>query len=413
MAKVSVRVRHQRRCPNVTRTSLDSTGRGSGCTCKPSYHTFHRDASGRPVKGKPVRDKRAAEQAATALQASIDARRVGLQRLEDVTFAEWADRWVAGTDRAGGDDRKQNTKRDYQWAIKHAKATFGSSDLAELTGADIERFLHALDSAGKERGRAPSRTTLAKHLRYLHACLEEAIPRYLASNPVDQIHKSRKPKAASDKWDYFTDEELTRLWDSFRRREDLLGEYLCKIAVTTGMRLGELSALQRGDINLEKNLVHVQRQYTPRIGLVTPKSGKGRFVNLTPDAAGILKQWLEHQGVHGHDALVFTSNAGGYLDPAAVLKRRLYPAMKHAKTADGPQPRKDEWGIPRLGERGNRRVFHSLRHTFARLVLENGASREWLQKQLGHSSYAMTERYADWSDQRLATEAARLTLNAV
>jgi hypothetical protein len=31
----------------------------------------------------------------------------------------------------------------------------------------------------------PSATTLAKHLRYLHACLSEAVPRYLASNPVD------------------------------------------------------------------------------------------------------------------------------------------------------------------------------------------------------------------------------------
>src|SRR4029079_16725522 len=131
---------------------------------------------------------------------------------------------------------------------------------------------HALDAAGKERGRAPSRTTLAKHLRYLHSCLEEAIPRYLAANPVEQLHRSRIPKPASDKWDYFTDDELVRLWASFRRRQDLLGEYLCKIAVVTGMRLGELSALKCGDINLDKHLVHVQRQYTPRIGIVTPKS---------------------------------------------------------------------------------------------------------------------------------------------
>ena len=46
MAKVTVRARHQRGCPNETRTSLDSTGRASDCTCKPSYYTFHRDASG-------------------------------------------------------------------------------------------------------------------------------------------------------------------------------------------------------------------------------------------------------------------------------------------------------------------------------------------------------------------------------
>jgi integrase len=57
-------------------------------------------------------------------------------------------------------------------------------------------------------------------------------------------------------------------------------------------------------------------------------------------------------------------------------------------------------------------VFHSFRHTFARLVLENTGSREWLNKQLGHSSFAMTDRYSEWSDRRLEREAAGLSLGA-
>ena len=87
--------------------------------------------------------------------------------------------------------------------------------------------------------------------------------------------------------------------------------------------------------------------------------------------------------------------------------------MRDGESADGGRKRQGEWGIPRTGERGNERVFHSFRHTFARLVLENGGSREWLNKQLGHSSFAMTDRYSDWSDKRLEQEAAGLTLGAI
>ena len=49
-----------------------------------------------------------------------------------------------------------------------------------------------------------------------------------------------------------TDDELSRLWQSFEKREDMLGPYLCKTAVATGMRLGDLSGLQRGDVDLVK-----------------------------------------------------------------------------------------------------------------------------------------------------------------
>jgi integrase len=141
---------------------------------------------------------------------------------------------------------------------EHAKATFGSANLSELTGTDVERFLHALTEAGRARGKVPTPTTLSKHLRYLHACLAEAVPRYLASNPVDLLPKGRRPRPKSDKWDYFTDDELARLWRAFEQRSDTVGLYLCKAAVTTGMRLGELSGLQRGDVDLSRRVILVQ-----------------------------------------------------------------------------------------------------------------------------------------------------------
>ena len=57
---------------------------------------------------------------------------------------------------------------------------------------------------------------------------------------------------------------------------------------------------------------------------------------------------------------MFEKESGGYLDSGYVIRRVLYPAMKRA-------------GVPRPGEHGRNRTFHSLRHSFARIALENGA----------------------------------------
>ncbi len=130
------------------------------------------------------------------------------------------------------------------------------------------------------------------------------------------VPRGRRPRPHSDKWDYVTDDELGRLWQSFEKREDMLGPYLCKTAVATGMRLGDLSGLQRGDVDLVKRTVTVQRTFTDGVGVTTPKSGKGRTLNLTDDAIRVLRAWFEHQGVQDRDALVFPNEAGGHLDGA-------------------------------------------------------------------------------------------------
>jgi integrase len=46
--------------------------------------------------------------------------------------------------------------------------------------------------------------------------------------------------------------------------------------------------------------------------------------------------------------------------------------------------------VPREGATGERRTFHSLRHTYAKLALENGRRITWLSRHLGHSSLKVT-----------------------
>jgi hypothetical protein len=65
------------------------------------------------------------------------------------------------------------------------------------------------------------------------------------------------------------------------------------------------------------------------------------------------------------------------MNPQVILRRELYPAMERA-------------GIPRVGPTGEKRTFHSLRHTFARIAIDQNRPIFWLSKHLGHSSLDVT-----------------------
>lgn len=67
-----------------------------------------------------------------------------------------------------------------------------------------------------------------------------------------------------------------------------------------------------------------------------------------------------------------------------MLEGELYPAMERA-------------GVPRLGPTGEKRTFHSFRHTFAKRALEEGRQITWLSRHLGHSSLKVTDEvYGHW-----------------
>ena len=202
-------------------------------------------------------------------------------------------------------------------------------------------------------------------------------------NVVRRLHKSQRPKVQKSRPSYFTNEELARLWPELEERPVFL--HLFKFALATGLRSGELLALRWSDVHLLRSEVEIQRTLTPD-GETAPKSGEARTVDLTPGAVGVLGDWFKlSSAAESPGGLVFEKETGGYLDPSYLTKGVLYKAMIRA-------------GIPREGERGRARTFHSLRHSFARLALESGAEITWVQRRLGHSSITLTvDVYGGWA----------------
>jgi integrase len=224
---------------------------------------------------------------------------------------------------------------------------------------------------------------------------------HLQANPIRQLKDGQKPKPVKAEAPYFTDEELPRLIAQIP--EGVYRVYVLT-ALKTGMRQGELSALRWANVNLGEGHIFVCESFTDG-QLGNTKTGAGtRHVELAPEVVTMLgKWWGDYPGGPPADdnMLVFPgATKTGHINPQSLLRRILYPAMTRAKV-----PRE----CPEGRARGHKRTFHSFRHTFARVALENGRELTWLQRHLGHTSLEVTNgRYGHWSRAAAKAQAAAL-----
>jgi integrase len=391
----SLHARHSRRCGLGPRVLSASGRKPDGCTCRPTYCIAVRKGA-RTEWINVGRDKREAQDELAKIEAAV---RGGTHRPQrNITFEAWADEWLAALQRP-----KPTTVRDYRATMGYAKTVFGQKRVRDVTPGDLSEFLRRLPQL-TNRSRKPnengdrepmmSQSTRAKHLRHLHACFKVAVKSgYAGRNPVEDLDDSLRPRAEGNVISYFDDGELAALAAQYG--DDVYGMHF-RLAVRTGLRLGELSALRWGNVNLTEGYIHVAESFTHyRLG--QPKSRTSiRNVYIDPDTVDMLGAWYGACGKPDDSKLVLPApSKSGFLDPKDVAAR-LAAAMAAA-------------GVPEYDAQGRRRKQHSLRHTYARIVLEQGQSLYWLQGQLGHSSYKVTEQaYADISPKHRQAVAEQL-----
>jgi len=159
-------------------------------------------------------------------------------------------------------------------------------------------------------------------------------------------------------------------------------EALYYLAITTGLRAGELLGLKWDDLDWIKGHLHVQRQVQRLPGsglaLLEPKSAAGRrVVVLGQTMMTVLDEHFKKQDClrafagerwqeHG---MMFTSKIGTYLDHRNVY-REFKEILRKA-------------GLPDIR-------FHDLRHTAATLMLQEGIHPKIVQERLGHAQIFIT-----------------------
>lgn len=138
------------------------------------------------------------------------------------------------------------------------------------------------------------------------------------------------------------------------------------IAAMTGLRAGEILALQIGDFDFQNRLLTVRRSVW-RGKLQTTKTIHSQAVLPLPDAlAEIVKQHVEKLSTHW----LFLNRSGHFFIAENVVRQALTPIL-------------DKLKIPRCG-------FHAFRHLHTSLLLSSGAAPQVAQKQLRHSDARIT-----------------------
>jgi integrase/recombinase XerD len=246
----------------------------------------------------------------------------------------------------------------------------------ELTRAVVQAFLADLLDEGMEGNTARSRDLALK--RYAAWLVDEG---ELSVNPLIGL---KPPKADSKVVNALTDDELKRLIKACQGKslQDRRDEAIVRLMAETGLRAGEVLALQVSDVNVHDGLVTVVRG----------KGGKGRVAPFGSQTAQAIDRYLRTRRSHrlADTGALWVGGGGksfGYHGLHAVLKDR-------AKAA----------GIDGFH-------LHLLRHTAATRWLRAGGSEGGLMAVAGWSTRSMIERYTGASAaERAATEARGLGL---
>lgn len=317
------------------------------------------------------KDRAAAKARLTAaLRAVEDGRPLPDQRQ---TFGAYLEQWVATLPSAS---IKPSTCRYYTRYVRYHLLTsdLAGKPLARLEPADLRRFY-----AEKLATRLSS--TSVHHLHAtIHVALNQAVADgTVARNVASLVGRSHRPKVRSREMTTIAaDDEPTRFIDA-ARGERL--EALLVVAITTGMRQGELRALRWKDVALDRDVLAVTGSVTgtarAAMTIGTPKSGRTRSIALGQLTVQALREHrrrqVEEQLLVGSEwrdrGLVFCTEFGEFL-PTNTMVLLLHRTLARA-------------GLPRIR-------FHDLRHTAATLMLTKGVHPKIVSEMLGHSTTAIT-----------------------
>lgn len=266
---------------------------------------------------------------------------------------------------------KPSTREGYESMIeRHFIPAFGDQRMDRITAEDIRRFFKQKQEGTSEKTARPlSNKTLINAKRLLNSIFNFAVViELLVKNPCKGV---KLPRAERREMDFLRPEEVRSLLAAFADDEM---RSLFTTAVTTGMRRGEFLALQWDDIDFSAGIIRVRRSLSSG-QIQTPKTEKSRRTIQVGGA--LLKILKEHKLRTGKRSLfVFTTKGGSLLDPDNLVKRVFEPTLRAA-------------GI----ERHIR--FHDLRHTYASILINEGANLKFVSEQLGHASIVITlDRYS-------------------
>ncbi len=298
---------------------------------------------------------------------------------ENLTVADYFDHWLESTKDTVG---LRTYQRSEETARLHIIPTLGKVKLEKLTAMQLDGLYRKKLQEGLS----------ARSVQIVHATAHKALNQAVRWRMVrENVAKhATPPKAIKHEMRPLTKDQSKMLLSTARKHQPKMYA-LYALSITTGARLGELLALQRGDVELKAGTLRISK--TVHNGRVTaPKTSAGRrTIRLSKTALDALE---DHMEAHAGDMWLF---------PSPVKDMSIHRATLHASYW------KPLLRLARLPE-GTR--FHDLRHTAASLLLGEGVPIPVVSQLLGHADSSITLRvYAHALPDHMGT--AALAMNGL
>lgn len=272
----------------------------------------------------------------------------------NVRFSEFLDYYL---DNIAAPTVKPKTLDSYRWLIEsHIRPSLGSIPITKIDQRDIQDLMSLKLEEGLSK----------RSVQHMHAVVRKALNEALMSgliyrNPALLVSAPRPDKKP---FNTLTKEQARLFLESVK---DHRWYPIYVLAITTGMRQGEILGLHWESINFENRTLSVQYtlQYSSgHMALSEPKTASSRrTISLSPFALNVLKYLKKDNGP------VFTTSTGNFVSARNII-RHFHAALEKA-------------GLPRMR-------FHDLRHTAATLLLKENVHPKVVQEMLGHSSIMLT-----------------------
>jgi len=319
-------------------------------------------------KARKVGAKGAAKEVARRIQMRIAAKAFKVDDETIPTFGELAREWISLTVPA---TCKPATLREYQIILrKHVLPVFVKKPVDQITRLHVKDFLLSKGNAGF------AASTVGHFKNVVSGVLSRAVEaEIIAHNPAQRLGRVVKPKDRKADIEPLTADEVNQLLEVFRDKYPHHFPMVLCLA-RTGMRFGEVRGLEWGDVDFRGGFIMVRRGMS-RDKVETPKSGKGRRVDMSGQLAGVLhdlrtrrKREALAKGKGKMPDQVFLSPEGMPVQENNFRNRVWYKALAAA------------------GLRKTR--IHDLRHSYASLLIQNGEPLPYIRDQLGHSTIRLT-----------------------
>jgi len=262
------------------------------------------------------------------------------------------------------------------------KQELGYLSLADLTPAKIGEYRNKLadtpvsarqkNKVNNETPRKRSPATVVRYLSALSHVLTIAVMewQWLDTNPIARVKKPREPRGRER---FLTDQERDRLLTYCRESSHPYLYTIVVLAISTGMRKGEIMNLQWKQIDFKSQ----------KITLYKTKNGERRSVPIVGHALELLK--LLHDKRRLDCDLIFPGKSG---KSPIEINKPWYSAL-------------EQTGIENFR-------FHDLRHSAASYLAMDGASLLEIASVLGHKTLSMVKRYSHISESHASDVVARM-----